>query len=280
MKPWKKVLVWVLACMILFAPLQSVTVPGGILVAEAHSGRTDSSGGHRDNRNASGLGYYHYHCGGHPAHLHTNGVCPYAAGSGSSGSKSTGTKTTVRLNKKTATITEGKTLQLKISGTKQKVKWTSSKKSVASVSSKGKVTARKPGKATITATVGGKKYKCKITVRKKPELTFQTVDYWEYDAYICFRIKNNTKQSVVISGNLQVFDGDYTYFTDMQMAEAPLVIAPGKTAEAVFYDTSEDQDTLYYAQQFVLIANIGGIDRMCIGQYTGDDGRPYSFKIQ
>jgi translation initiation factor 2 beta subunit (eIF-2beta)/eIF-5 len=43
----------------------------------AHSGRTDSSGGHRDNNNVSGLGYYHYHCGGNPPHLHNNGVCPY-----------------------------------------------------------------------------------------------------------------------------------------------------------------------------------------------------------
>lgn len=44
----------------------------------AHSGRTDSSGGHRDNKNKSGLGSYHYHCGGHPEHLHNNGVCPYS----------------------------------------------------------------------------------------------------------------------------------------------------------------------------------------------------------
>ena len=45
-------------------------------VANAHSGKTDASGGHKDNKNASGLGSYHYHCGGHPAHLHANG-CPY-----------------------------------------------------------------------------------------------------------------------------------------------------------------------------------------------------------
>lgn len=50
----------------------------------AHSGRTDSSGGHKDNKNKSGLGSYHYHCGGHPAHLHTNGVCPYSSSSSSS----------------------------------------------------------------------------------------------------------------------------------------------------------------------------------------------------
>ena len=43
----------------------------------AHSGRTDANGGHRDKNNVSGLGPYHYHCGGHPAHLHINGVCPY-----------------------------------------------------------------------------------------------------------------------------------------------------------------------------------------------------------
>lgn len=48
------------------------------MAAFAHSGRTDSSGGHRDNKNKSGLGSYHYHCGGHPAHLHPNGVCPYS----------------------------------------------------------------------------------------------------------------------------------------------------------------------------------------------------------
>lgn len=44
----------------------------------AHSGRTDAYGGHRDNNNVSGLGYYHYHHG-YPAHLHPNGVCPYAS---------------------------------------------------------------------------------------------------------------------------------------------------------------------------------------------------------
>ena len=58
----------------------------------AHSGKTDSSG----------LGSYHYHCGGHPAHLHTDGVCPYSSGlklnkSGmsSSSSSNTNTKSTV-----------------------------------------------------------------------------------------------------------------------------------------------------------------------------------------
>ena len=46
-------------------------------IGYTHSGRTDSSGGHKDNKNKSGLGSYHYHCGGYPAHLHKNDVCPY-----------------------------------------------------------------------------------------------------------------------------------------------------------------------------------------------------------
>lgn len=50
------------------------------VTAFAHKGRTDSHGGHRDNDNQSGLGAYHYHCGGYRAHLHTNGVCPYKSG--------------------------------------------------------------------------------------------------------------------------------------------------------------------------------------------------------
>ena len=57
-----------------------------VFTAFAHKGRTDSNGGHRDNDNSSGLGSYHFHCGGYPAHLHTNGVCPYTSRSSSSSS--------------------------------------------------------------------------------------------------------------------------------------------------------------------------------------------------
>lgn len=64
----------------------------------AHGGRTDASGGHRDNQNKSGLGYYHYHCGGTSAHLHNNGVCPYSTTSATTSTKSNSEK--IELNKK------------------------------------------------------------------------------------------------------------------------------------------------------------------------------------
>lgn len=48
--------------------------------ALAHPGGLDSNNGHKDNKNKSGLGSYHYHCGDHPAHLHgASGLCPYSA---------------------------------------------------------------------------------------------------------------------------------------------------------------------------------------------------------
>lgn len=61
------------------ALLLSVSVfmgDGAGLTAFAHSGRTDSYGGHHDYKNKSGLGSYHYHHG-YPAHLHDGGICPY-----------------------------------------------------------------------------------------------------------------------------------------------------------------------------------------------------------
>lgn len=76
----KKILSLMVAVLIGFASV-SVAVPDVALTVEAHSGRTDANGGHKDNKNVSGLGSYHYHCGGYPAHLHPNGVCPYASGS-------------------------------------------------------------------------------------------------------------------------------------------------------------------------------------------------------
>lgn len=70
-----------------------------IITAEAHSGRTDSSGGHKDNKNKSGLGSYHYHCGGHPAHLHTDGVCPYSSKTTTTSSSSKETKSSSSVTK-------------------------------------------------------------------------------------------------------------------------------------------------------------------------------------
>ena len=52
----------------------------------------------------------------------------------------------------------------------QKVTWKSSKKSVVSVSTKGVLTAKRTGKAVITAAASnGKTAKCTVTVKRRPE---------------------------------------------------------------------------------------------------------------
>jgi hypothetical protein len=59
-----------------------------------------------------------------------------------------------------------KTYTLSVSGTSKKITWSSSNKKVATVSSKGKVTAKGKGTATITAkTSTGDKVTCKVTVK-------------------------------------------------------------------------------------------------------------------
>lgn len=70
------------------------------------------------------------------------------------------------ISAKSISLKVGESTKLKLNGTDQKVKWSSSKKSIASVNSSGKITAKKAGTATITATVLNKKYSCKVTVKK------------------------------------------------------------------------------------------------------------------
>ena len=72
----------------------------------------------------------------------------------------------VKLNKSAVTIYRGASTSLKVSGSKKKVKWSSSKKSVASVSASGKVTGKKGGSAYICAKVGKRTLKCKVTVKE------------------------------------------------------------------------------------------------------------------
>lgn len=117
-----------------------------IVTASAHSGRTDSSGGHKDNKNVSGLGSYHYHCGGYPAHLHTSGYCPYTDTFPAS--------VTVSTEKTTLVIGEKTTLSGKVSPSdacSTSVSWESSDSKVVSIKN-GVATAVGPGTATITAT--------------------------------------------------------------------------------------------------------------------------------
>lgn len=78
-------------------------------------------------------------------------------------------KAAPRLNYKKVTLVQGKKKKLKVRNLsrRRKVKWYSTKKSVATVNRKGIVKAKRKGKAYIVAKVGKKKYRCKVIVKKK-----------------------------------------------------------------------------------------------------------------
>ena len=74
------------------------------------------------------------------------------------------------MNVTSRTLDKGQKYTLKLKGVKGKAKWSSSKKSVVTVKAakNGKsavITAKKPGSATITATVGKKKLVCVVKVK-------------------------------------------------------------------------------------------------------------------
>ena len=78
-------------------------------------------------------------------------------------------KAAPRLNYKKVTLVQGKRKKLKVRNLRRgrKVKWYSTKKSVATVNKKGVVKAKKKGKTYIVAKVGKKKYRCRVIVKKK-----------------------------------------------------------------------------------------------------------------
>ena len=82
--------------------------------------------------------------------------------------------TKIKLNKTKVSLYVGQTINLKVTGTKNKVKWSSTKKSIATISQKGKVIAKKKGSTIIKAKVNNKTLKCQITV-KNPYLNKKTV---------------------------------------------------------------------------------------------------------
>lgn len=83
---------------------------------------------------------------------------------------------TPKLNVTKKTMYKGDYLKLKVKNTKKTVTWSTSNKNVASVSWYGDVWANGEGTATITAKVGGKKYKCKITVKLTEEDTLRSIN--------------------------------------------------------------------------------------------------------
>jgi len=135
--------------------------------AFAHSGRTDSSGGHQDNKNKSGLGSYHYHCGGNPPHLHDGG-CPYGTSGSSNDTTTQKPKDTITINNAPSHMNVGdsSTPEYSITSTEDSnYEITSSNNKVVTVGKNGLLSAVGEGQATITVNTNNNSKSFTITVQ-------------------------------------------------------------------------------------------------------------------
>lgn len=92
----------------------------------------------------------------------------------------TTTTKSAKLSSKSRKMIIKEKIQLYLYNSPQKPKWKSNHSSIVSVNSKGKITAKKNGKATITAVCGTKSYKCSITVKTKTVNSMLRVIYSQY----------------------------------------------------------------------------------------------------
>lgn len=123
-----------------------------------------------------------------------------------------------RLNAKTMTLQVGqkKTLKVRNAGKKAKLKWSSNKKSIVTVSKKGVVKAVKAGNAVVTCKVTTKngkttKLTCKVAVKKTAKVTSLTVGS-QSELEKALKNKNVTKITVATQGavTFTVPQGNYS----------------------------------------------------------------------
>lgn len=80
----------------------------------------------------------------------------------------------VKINKSSILLVKGQSAKLKLTNASGSVSWSSSKNSVATVSANGKVTAKKKGKAVVTAKTAAGTKACNVTV-EDPKLNMKKI---------------------------------------------------------------------------------------------------------
>lgn len=135
---------------------------------------------------------------------------------------STNAEAAIKLNAKTLYLEKYDSYSLKVRGTRSKIKWVSDNKSIATVSPKGKVRAKKIGSTTITAQIKNKKYRCKVNVVKCPISVSESIT----NDYIKLKIKNTSMKTITINKEISATSSEYK---QMFRTNGPISISPGKS---------------------------------------------------
>ena len=152
----------------------------------------------------------------------------------------------VYLSNKKIYLEKGESYRLYLYGTSKKCTWTSSNKKIATVGKKGKVKAKKVGKATIKASYkskGKKKTrKCKVIV-EKPAVWEDLHDYYdndyEYDYDSDYDDDNNYKKKDVIDTSL--YRMSQTEVT-IDSEESVSLYVENRNSKSTFVWTSDNPD--------------------------------------
>ncbi|MGN0599438.1 MAG: Ig-like domain-containing protein [Oscillospiraceae bacterium] len=100
------------------------------------------------------------------------------------------------ISKKSVSLVKGQSVTLSVTGTNDKVTWTSANSSVASVSKSGKVTGKGVGTTTVSAKVGSSTFKCKVTVKAGSIKTGKSS--------VSVNVKKSASVSVSTVGNIEL----------------------------------------------------------------------------
>lgn len=127
-------------------------------------------------------------------------------------------------------LNKGQTYKNELKYAKSKVTWSSSNRSIATVDSNGKVTAKNVGTCKITARTNGKNYVCKVTVQyRNPNFGAILHSYYSRGKQFTVKFKNNgQKDLTILSSNASALHCDYTSL-DCKLKVSQTTIRPGQT---------------------------------------------------
>lgn len=149
---------------------------------------------------------------------------------------------TIKISKAKVSMKIAQKVTLKIIGTKSKVTWKTGDKQVATVSSKGVVTAQAEGTTKITATANKKKYTCNVTVKPAQNPYQVNAKFQEVQTGgLSFVVPSIYKAS-----SEKTTDGSYKMVMKLPDSKSTLTFIAtytGKPAES-FDDTTATYDTL------------------------------------
>lgn len=148
----------------------------------------------------------------------------------------------LKLNKKTAKVEVGKTVKLSAVKWKKKVTWSSSNKTIATVSKKGVVKGIRVGKATITAKSAKKKATCKVTVTtakvlptNNPALNNQVINSNTTDTTVSTTIVNSQMAANITVQTTKLTQDNYIRFA---VTNGNSVAVPYVKLSAMFYSAA------------------------------------------